>query len=156
MHGPAQAQVREAIARRQLPLVEVARRAGVSLRTVQRLMAGQAVSSAKLEAMAGAMGVSLDIAAVVTHQVLGQVRQELARTTPRASATNGSVPHGAAVPRTGPVSGWAEAARLLGISDDTLLRRRKAAQDTTRWPWWCSIEALHAWYVAILTAQVGP
>lgn len=140
MHGPAQAQVREAIARRELPLVEVARRAGVSLRTVQRLMAGQAVSSAKLEAMAGAMGVSLDLAAVVTHQVLGQVRQELAKRPPAERV----VVHEPASAR--PVTTWEEAAYCIGVTCRTLRRRRIRAGCRRTSPWWASPAACRAWY----------
>jgi hypothetical protein len=44
-----------------------------------------------------------------------------------------------------PITTWKAAARALGISEDTLCERRKAAGDRSR-PWWPSPEALREWF----------
>jgi transcriptional regulator with XRE-family HTH domain len=142
--GTAHAQVREALVQRGLPTQEVARRARVSLRTVQRLVAGRTISTATLEAVAGALGVSLDMSAVVTHQVLGQVRQELAK----RPTVERVVVHEVAIAR--PVTSWREAARVLGLAPRTLRRRRHRAGCTRRVPWWPDHAACMAWYMHMM------
>jgi hypothetical protein len=51
-----------------------------------------------------------------------------------------------------PITTWKAAARVLGISEDTLSQRRRAAGDRSR-PWWSNADATRAWFEALKEAR---
>ncbi len=55
----------------------------------------------------------------------------------------------------GPIKGWARAAEELGVSVDTLARRRREHGDTSR-PWWSSRDALLEWFAELSIPVAAP
>jgi hypothetical protein len=54
-----------------------------------------------------------------------------------------------------PITTWKAAARVLGISEDTLSQRRKTAGDRTH-PWWSSADATRVWFESLKEARPSP
>lgn len=51
---------------------------------------------------------------------------------------------------------WRAAARILGMSEDTLQRHRRAHGDRTVRPWWLTADEVIAWYRALIAAPPDP
>jgi transcriptional regulator with XRE-family HTH domain len=122
-----------AMQRRRLSCKDVARMAGVHERTVQRFVEGETFGLETLAKVEQALR-------------LGAVGGD-ATTTDSAPAIPRSAPQ---PPRQRPVMGWYRAADVLGVSWDTLRRRRVECGDTTRVPWWRSEESLRSWFEAMI------
>jgi len=118
--------IQRAIARKRLTYVQVAQRAGLHPRTVQRLVEGETLNWETVEAIEGALRVEL--VDVVEHD---------------SHVGNRVNPLGAPKPR--PVMGWRQAAQVLGMSVWTLWSRRKAKGDDSE-AWWRSEDACRDWY----------
>lgn len=152
--APVVEQVRAVVQRRGLSEAEVARMAGVDPKTVRRLLTGQTCGRSTLEKVCTALAVPLDLNALVSAEVARQVQREVARLT-RDSRIRPEMAE--TVQRwQGPVSGWSQAARLLGISRTTLFERRRAAGDLTDDPWWRGVESLYDWYDELRTGLTDP
>lgn len=116
------AEIRTAIGEGRGSIQGVAQRTGLHQRTVRRLLQGETRSDDALERVARALRVEVP-----------------------EVAEDSTMRHGAAGDR--PVSGWKSASRELGVSTDTLRRRRSGR--CHRYPWWPSREALFAWFDAL-------
>jgi hypothetical protein len=124
-----------AMERRRLTPAEVARMARLHPRTVQRFLDGTTFS---LKTLA-------DIEAALCIGGSGKPVED------SESAKFSNVQQ---VTRRRPVIGWFRAAAALGVSWDTLRRRRKRAGEEGRKPWWKDVEALKRWYEAMLNGEV--
>lgn len=51
---------------------------------------------------------------------------------------------------------WRAAARILGISEDTLARHRRFHGDRTVRPWWLTDDEVVAWYRALIAPPPEP
>jgi transcriptional regulator with XRE-family HTH domain len=152
--APVVEQVRAVVQRRGLSEAEVARMAGVDPKTVRRLLTGQTCGRVTLEKVCAALGVPLDFTLLVSAEVARQVQRAVARLT-RDSRNRPEVTR-LAQSWQGPVSGWSQAARLLGVSRETLRVRRRAAGDMTSDPWWRGVESLYDWYDELRTGLTDP
>lgn len=48
------------------------------------------------------------------------------------------------------ITSWRAAAAVLGVSYDTLWRRRKKRGDTMETPWWASADEVRTWWRALI------
>ena len=146
--APAVEQVRQAVERRGLTEAEVARMAGVTPRTVQRLLRGETCGQETLERVCLALGVPLDLAALVEARVLARVRQ--------ATRQDRTGPAKVGQDRTQPVYGWGQAAIALGVTRRSLHRYRREAGDLLPIPWWEDRAALVAWFRELRDGLTDP
>lgn len=56
---------------------------------------------------------------------------------------------------TGPITTWVQAAAVLGVSHDTVSRRRREARHTGR-PYWTSAEDLREWWRDLQAPRPAP
>lgn len=134
------ATLRRALAAGGLSSAELARRAGVHVKTIRRLRAGCSVSLTTLDALADALGVASP--AQIEGDLRATVLEILEHRGQVDSERCNVVQDGA------PVVGWRQAAIRLDVSRWTLWRHREAAGDDSE-PWWPNEAALLAWYAAI-------
>lgn len=130
------AAVSEAFALRKLTHQELAGRAGVSVKTVRRFLAGQTCSLDTAAALSRALRVDLDSG-----------RPQV----PVDAEGRGKMPKDAE--RLSPVVGWKEAAKVLRLHRDTVLAVRRRAGCERR-PWWPSREAVLEWFAGLLAEVV--
>lgn len=123
------AAVRRRMRARGLTVDEVAQRAGVHPRTVERLVEERTLSEETVDKVALALGIDLEIVAVATDRTI----------------SHQNAPERTTMDRRGPaVAGWEQAAQVLGVHRNTLRRWRRRAGDHTA-PAWESREAVFAW-----------
>lgn len=112
------ASVEAAMRRKGLTCKDVARRTGLCERTVQRFVRGETYNLRTLDRLVYALRVEV-----------GNRNAAIVRKMPQP-----------------PVVGWEQAANVLGVSVDTLCRRRKAHGQMDREAWWASEAACREWY----------
>lgn len=126
--------VQAAADQRRLTLEEIARRAGVSKKTVRRFLGGHTFSVDTAAKLARALRVDMDSVRPKAHTNAHE------RTTMPTDAQ--------------PVSGWKVAAQIIGVHRNHLLAVRRERGETRR-PWWPSRDAVLAWYTALVVGGSG-
>ena len=129
--------VLSAMERRRLTPAEVARMAGVVPRTVQRFVEGKTFSLQTYDLLAAALRLEGPVADPSLDSGVGTCVKVLA------------------VQHKGPVSGWKQAADLLGMSRWTLWSHRRQHGDRTVTPRWRDADALWRWYDRMVGKEVG-
>lgn len=140
--------IKRAIERRRLTYREVAQRAGVDPRTVERLCDQETFNEQTTDAIGEALGI--DPTGWDEEEVVQVVREALAR---KVGAPVEEVKLHANPRQTDsvcPVVGWKAAARAVGVSLRTLQRRREECGDPERRPWWRSERVCLDWYEAMI------
>lgn len=136
--------LQRAIERRRLTYAQVAQRAGVNPRTVQRLLEGETFAEETVDAVAQALGIEVtgwDEAQVV-EAVQGAMRGPAGE-----GHSEGKLPAKSGQEDSAcPVVGWKSAARAAGVSARTLRRLRDEHGDPARRPWWKSEAACREWF----------
>lgn len=128
--------LRVEVSKRGLTASELARRAGYTERTAQRLLAGDSVSWTSIERTENALRVDI-----------------------LDSGSPDTVKDGAAwcnpVQSDRPIVGWAQAAIAIEVSRWTLWRWRARLSDETK-PWWPSKAACRTWWWKLMSAGRSP
>lgn len=117
-----------AMQRRGLSQGEVARMARMHPRTVQRFVTAETFDLRTLDKLEAALRLNGQPADTAPDSDVGSCVKVLAPS------------------HKGPVSGWKQAAHLLGMSRWTLWAHRRRHEDRTSMPRWRDVEALWRWY----------
>lgn len=134
------ARIRSAVEARRLTPEQVAQRARVHPRTVQRLLDGETFSLPTVEAVATALRLDLG--------------DSLGPPTPTPTDRSGTSPS-VVDPLARPVVGWKAAAAILGVHADTIRAVRVRAGQADRRAWWGSPKACLEWFTELITIRAG-
>jgi transcriptional regulator with XRE-family HTH domain len=123
---------RRIMQRKRLTVDDVAQRAGLNPRTVQRFLDEETFSEDTADALAHCFREELTDSGSPDS---GEERREAAKIGDETG---------------GPVSGFKAAAALLKVPERTLRDQRAALGCTLKRPWWASPKALRDWYEDLL------
>lgn len=138
------ARLQAAVEKKRLTIPEVARRASLNVRTVQRILDGETFDPRTADTIAEALGV--EITGWDEDQVVQAVQDAMGKPVTAAEPDAQLRAHPRIEDRRCPVVGWKEAAVAVGVSRRTLLKLREQHGDMARRPWWRDQTSCREWF----------